>query len=69
MDLTMIKERVDEGYYSNLKMIQDDMILIVKNTRHFNEPGADVYKVRRGRREEKERGVGNRMVEKEHNYK
>ena len=28
----------------NLKAIQDDMILLVKNAHHFNEPGSLVYK-------------------------
>ena len=28
----------------NLKAIQDDMILLVKNAHHFNEPGSPVYK-------------------------
>ena len=28
----------------NLKAIQDDMILLVKNAHHFNEPGSPVYR-------------------------
>ena len=31
--------------YTNLKQIQDDMLLMVKNAHHFNEPGSEIYKV------------------------
>lgn len=33
------------GKYPNLKAIQDDMITMVKNAHHFNEPGSDIYKL------------------------
>ena len=35
---------MQEGRYMNLKAIQDDMILLVKNAHHFNEPGSPIYK-------------------------
>eukprot|EP00731_Ephydatia_muelleri_P002754 Em0001g2754a len=31
--------------YINLKAIQDDMILMVKNAHHFNEPNSEIYKM------------------------
>ena len=34
-----------DGMYTNLKQIQDDMLLMVKNAHHFNEPGSEIYKV------------------------
>ena len=33
------------GKYVNLKEIQDDMILMIKNAHYFNEPGSEIYKV------------------------
>ena len=35
-----------DGRYSNLRDIQDDLLLIVKNAHHFNEPNSIIYKVR-----------------------
>ena len=35
---------LQEGRYVNLKAIQDDMILLVKNAHHFNQPGSPVYR-------------------------
>lgn len=29
----------------NLKAIQDDMIIMIKNAHHFNEPGSEIYKM------------------------
>lgn len=29
----------------NLKAIQDDMIIMIKNAHHFNEPGSEIYKL------------------------
>ena len=33
------------GKYINLKAIQDDMIIMIKNAHHFNEPGSEIYKL------------------------
>ena len=35
---------IQDGRYVNLKAIQDDMILLIKNAHHFNEPGSFVYR-------------------------
>ncbi len=32
------------GKYPNLKSVQEDMILMIKNAHHFNEPSSDIYK-------------------------
>jgi protein polybromo-1 len=44
IDLHTIKRNLEEGRYSNLRDIQEDMILMIKNAHYFNEPGSDVYK-------------------------
>ena len=36
---------MQDGKYDNLKEIQDDMLLLIKNAHYFNEPGSEIYKV------------------------
>ncbi len=43
IDLNTIKNNIDN--YTNLKSIQDDLLLMIKNAHYFNEPGSAIYKV------------------------
>ena len=35
---------LQEGRYFNLKTIQDDMIVMIRNAQYFNEPSSDIYR-------------------------
>jgi len=41
----MIRMNVEDGKYTNLRDIQDDMLLLVKNAHYFNETGSEIYKL------------------------
>ena len=34
------------GLYTNLREMQDDLLLMIKNAHYFNEPGSEIYKVK-----------------------
>lgn len=35
---------IQAGKYTNLRMIQDDIIVLIKNAHYFNQPASDIYK-------------------------
>lgn len=41
----MIKNNIESGRYKNLKDIQEDLLLMIKNAQYFNEPLSDIHKV------------------------
>ena len=45
IDLTMIRHNIESGNYTNLREIQEDILLMIKNAQYFNEPGSIIYKV------------------------
>jgi protein polybromo-1 len=43
--LSIIRSQLEAGYYCNLKAIQDDLLLMIKNAQYFNEPQSAIYKM------------------------
>uniref|UniRef100_A0A1I7S1Y9 Protein polybromo-1 n=1 Tax=Bursaphelenchus xylophilus TaxID=6326 RepID=A0A1I7S1Y9_BURXY len=44
IDLTQIKHRIQNGDYKVSDEFMDDIRLMCRNARHFNEPGSQIYK-------------------------
>ncbi|XP_050553986.1 protein polybromo-1 isoform X8 [Spodoptera frugiperda] len=44
IDLKTIAQKIQCGEYSNLTELEKDLLLMVRNACHFNEPGSQIYK-------------------------
>ena len=44
MDVRTVTQSLKAGRYSRLKDVKEDLMVIVKNAKHFNEPGSQIYK-------------------------
>ncbi|KAI5645638.1 bromodomain-containing protein [Phthorimaea operculella] len=44
IDLKTIAQKIQGGEYSTLTDLEKDMLLMVRNACHFNEPGSQIYK-------------------------
>ncbi|KAG6449065.1 protein polybromo-1 isoform X3 [Manduca sexta] len=44
IDLKIIAQKLQCGEYSNLGELEKDLLLMVRNACHFNEPGSQIYK-------------------------
>lgn len=44
IDLKTIAQKIQAGEYSNLTELERDLLLMVRNACHFNEPGSQIYK-------------------------
>ncbi|XP_019864490.1 PREDICTED: protein polybromo-1-like [Amphimedon queenslandica] len=63
--LAMIKSNIESGHYRNLKEIQEDLLLMIKNAQYFNEPLSDIHKMATTLR----KVIINRCIELERKYK
>lgn len=44
IDLKTIAQKIQGGEYTNLNDLEKDLLLMVRNACHFNEPGSQIYK-------------------------
>ncbi|XP_075986420.1 protein polybromo isoform X8 [Anticarsia gemmatalis] len=44
IDLKTIAQKIQGGEYTNLNELEKDLLLMVRNACHFNEPGSQIYK-------------------------
>ncbi|CAE1320781.1 PBRM1 [Acanthosepion pharaonis] len=44
IDLKLIGQRIQDGYYSNVAALEKDLLLMIKNAKTFNEPRSQVYR-------------------------
>lgn len=44
IDLKTIAQKIQGGEYANLNELEKDLLLMVRNACHFNEPGSFIYK-------------------------
>lgn len=47
MDLKTIASKIQNNAYTGLDEMFADLNLMISNAKHFNEPGSQIYKVRR----------------------
>lgn len=44
----MIATKIRNGDYKDLNSVEEDLIQMCRNAQSFNEPGSQIYKVKKG---------------------